>query len=62
VQHVAMVCDKLKQAQLHASRKKSESFAASIDATGHIIDDQGLRVLSEKLARIEAWTTLKNNK
>jgi hypothetical protein len=62
LKHIAMVCDKLKQAQFYASRKKSEFFAASMDVLGHIIDDQGLRASPEKIARIEAWTTPKNKK
>jgi len=60
--HIAMVCDKQKQAQFYTSRKKSEFFAASMDVLGHIIDDQGLRASPEKIARIEAWTTPKNKK
>jgi len=62
LEHIAMVCDKLEQAQFYASRKKSEFFAASLDVLGHIIDDQGLRVSPEKITRIEAWTTPKNKK
>jgi len=54
LKHIAMVCDKLKQAQFFASRNKSEFFAASIDVLGLIIDDQGLRASPEKIARIEA--------
>ena len=33
-----------------------------MDVLGHMIDDQGLRALPEKSARIEAWTTSKNKK
>jgi len=62
LKQIAMVCDKLKQAQFYASRKKSEFFAASMDLLGHIIDDQGLRASPEKIASIEAWTTPKNKK
>jgi len=62
LKHIAMVCDKRKQAQFYPSRKKSEFFAASIYVLGHIIDDQGLRASLEKITRIEAWTTPKNKK
>jgi len=62
LRHIAMVCDKLKEAQFYASRKKSEFFAASMAVLGHIIDDQGLRASPEKIARIEAWATPKNKK
>ena len=54
LKHIAMVCDKLKQARFDASRKKSEFFAESMDVLGHIIDDQGLRASPEKIARITA--------
>jgi len=62
LKHIAMVCDKLKQAQFYTSTKKSEFFATRRDVLGHIIDDQVLRASSEKIARIEAWTTPKNKK
>ena len=62
MKHIAMVCDKLKQAKFYASRKKSEFFASSMDVLGHIIDDEGLKASPEKIARIEASTTPKNKK
>ena len=57
LRHIAMVCDKLKQAQFYASRKKSEFFAKSIDVLGHVIDDEGLKPAPEKISKIENWTT-----
>src|ERR1700744_5619640 len=62
MKHIGMVCDKRKQAKFYASRKQSEFFASSMDVLGHIIDDEGLKALPEKIARIEAWTTLRNKK
>jgi len=62
LKHIAMGCDKLKQAQFYASRKESEFFAASMDVLGHIIDDQGLKASPEQIARIQAWTTPTNKK
>ena len=59
--HITIVCNKLKQAQCYARNKKSEFFATSIDVLGHIINDQQLRASPEKIARIEGWTTQKNN-
>jgi len=41
--HMAMMCNKLKQAHLRARRQKSEFFAASMDVLGDIINDKGLR-------------------
>ena len=60
MKHIAMVCDKLKQATFYASRKKSEFFASSMDVLGHIIDEEELKVSPEKIARIEAGTTPSN--
>jgi len=62
LKHIAIVYNKLKQAQFYTSRKKSEFFAASMDVLGHIIDNRGLRASPEKIARIEAWTSPKNKK
>ena len=62
LKHIAMVYNKLKQAQFYASRKKSEFSSTSMDVLGHIIDDQGLRASPGKIARIEAWTTPRNKK
>ena len=62
MKHIVMVCDKLKQAQSYASRKKSEFFTSSMDVLGDIIDDEGIKASPEKIARIQAWTTLKNKK
>jgi len=62
LKHIAMVGDKLKEPQFYPSRKKSERFTTSMDVLGHIIDDQVFRVLPEKIARIEVWTTPKNKK
>ena len=62
MKHIGMVCDKLKQAKVYASRKKSEFFACSMDVLGHIIDDEGLKVSPEKITRIETWTTPRNKK
>jgi len=62
LKHIVIVGERLKQAQFYPSRKKSEFVAASMDVLGHIIDDQGLRVSAEKIARIEAWTTPRNKK
>jgi len=57
LKHIAAICNKLKEAQFYASRKKSEFFAPRIEVLGHIIDDEGLKPDPEKIAKIEAWTT-----
>ena len=62
MKHIGMVCDKLKQVKIYASRKKSEFFASSMDVLGHTIDNEGLKASSERIARIEAWTTPRNKK
>ena len=62
MKHIALVCNKLKQAKYYTSRKKSVFFASSMDVLGYIIDDEGLKASPEKMARIEAWTTPRNKK
>src|ERR1700712_112591 len=62
MKHIAMVCDKLSEAQFYASRKKSEFFAQSMDVRDHIIDEEDLKASPVKITRIEAWTTPKNKK
>jgi len=54
LKHIAIVCDKQKQARFYASRERPEFFAASMDVLAHIIDDQGLRASPEEITRIEA--------
>ena len=57
LKHIAAVCNKLKGAQLYASRKKSKFFAPRIEVLAHIIDDEGLKPDPERIAKIEALTT-----
>ena len=45
LKHSALVCDKLKQAQFYASRKKSEFFTASMDVLAHMLQSSPLRVI-----------------
>ena len=40
LKHSAIVCDKLKEAKLSASRTKSKILPSSMDILGHIIDDE----------------------
>ena len=53
LKHIAMVCEKLKEAKFYASRRKSEFFAKSIDMLGYIIDDDGLKPAPVKISKIE---------
>ena len=62
LKYIAIVWEKLKEAQFYASRRKSEFFAKSIDVLGHIIDEDGLKPAPEKISKIENWTTSKTKK
>ena len=62
MKHISMVCDKLTEARFYPSRKKSEFFAKSMDMLGHIIDEERLKALPEKIVRIETLTTPRNKK
>jgi len=53
LRHISAFCNKLKEAQFYATRKKkSEFFAPRIEVVGHIIDE-GLKLDPEKIAKIE---------
>ena len=54
---IAAISNKLKGAQFYTSRKKSEFFAPRIEVLGHIIDDEGLKPDTKKIAKSKAWTT-----
>ena len=60
--HIILVCEKLKEAQFYTSRRKSEFFAKSIDVLGHVIDNDGLKPVPEKISKIENWITPKTKK
>src|SRR5437588_1669375 len=62
VRHVNLVCKKLKEVQLFASPKKSILFADRLEILGHIIDDNGVQPMLEKIHKISDWTTSKNKK
>jgi len=62
MEHIKKVCRKLKEADFFASRKKSEFFSLKMNVLGHVVDDDGLHALSEKIMRIGEWTTPKDRK
>lgn len=62
LEYMAIVCEKLKKAQLEACRTISKFFASSMDVMGHVIDRERLKASPEKIVRIEAWTTPRNKR
>ena len=62
IRHVDAVCRKLKEVQLYASPKESVFFAEKLEILGHIIDDNGIHPMPEKIYKISDWTTPKNRK
>src|SRR5205085_12575080 len=62
IRHVDLVCKKLKEVQLFNSRKRSIFFVDRLEILGHIIDDNGVQPMPEKIHRISDWTTPKNKK
>src|SRR5205085_911062 len=62
IKHVDLVCKKLKEVQLFATLKKSIFFADRLEILGHIIDDNGVQPMPEKIRKISDWTIPKNMK
>jgi len=62
IQHVTTVCDKLRKAGFYANPKKSMFFAEKLEILGHMIDDDSLHPVPEKIRSIMDWTKPKNQK
>ena len=50
--HLKLVLDKLHEVKLYLSRSKLDLYSKHMDCLGHIIDDKGLHVDVDKMARI----------
>ena len=48
--HLGLVFDKLRKAQLFLEQSKLDLYSKKMDCLGHIIDDQGIHVDSDKMA------------
>ncbi|KIK14930.1 hypothetical protein PISMIDRAFT_16915, partial [Pisolithus microcarpus 441] len=55
VEHVSLVLDMLVKANFYLERDKVDLFAEKLDCLGHIIDDRGVHVDEDKMARIRNW-------
>jgi len=62
MEHIKIVCRKVKEAHFFASRKKSEFFSPKMNVLGHLVDDDGLHASPEKITRIGEWMTPKDSK
>ena len=53
--HLAMVFNKLCEAQLYLSRDKVDLYSQSMDCLGHIISDRGIHADTDKMQKIRDW-------
>lgn len=59
-QHLKLVFEKLRQQQLFVKQSKVELYTEKIDCLGHIINDNGIHLDTEKLVCVREWRTLWN--
>jgi hypothetical protein len=58
--HLEIVFVQLRKHEFYLCEDKCELFADSIDCLGHRIDDKGLHVDADKMAKIREWNTPRN--
>ena len=58
--HLQIVFDVLRKAELFLSAKKVDLYSTKMDCLGHMIDDQGIHVGVDKMALIRAWPVPRN--
>jgi len=56
-EHLQLVFKRLKEHQLYLKWVKYELYAEKIDCLGHIIDNEGIHVDTDKVAHIREWRT-----
>lgn len=54
-EHLRIVFQKLREAQLFLSRSKCDLYSKDMDCLGHRIDDKGLHADTDKMSRIRSW-------
>ena len=59
-EHLRLVFDKLRKAQLFLEESKLDLYSKRMDCLGHIIDDRGIHADSDKMARVREWRTPRN--
>jgi len=59
-QHIGIVMERLKEAQLYLKWSKCDLYSEQLDCLGHIIDDDGIHADNDKLERIREWRTPRN--
>jgi len=59
-EHLRLVFERLKEHQLYLKWTKCELYTEKIDCLGHIINNEGIHVDTDKVARIREWRTPRN--
>ena len=58
--HLAMVFNKLREAQLYLSCDKVDLYSQSMDCLSHIISDRGIHADTDKMQKIRDWRQPRN--
>ena len=56
-EHLHLVFERLREHQLYLKWAKCDLYADRVDCLGHIIDQQGIHVDTDKVAHIREWRT-----
>ena len=59
-EHLGMVFEKLREAQLYLEKEKCDLYSKRMDCLGHVVDNKGLHADSDKMARICAWRAMRS--
>jgi Reverse transcriptase (RNA-dependent DNA polymerase)/RNase H-like domain found in reverse transcriptase len=59
-EHLALVFDKLRKAQLFLETKKCDLYSKRMECLSHIINDQGIHADADKMACVCEWRTPRN--
>ena len=59
-EHLRVVFERLREFKLYLKWKKCDLYADRIDCLGHIIDQEGIHIDADKLARIRDWRVPRN--
>ena len=53
--HLALVFNRLHEAQLYLSRNKIDLYSTKIDCLGHLITDASIHADTDKMQKIQDW-------
>ena len=58
-EHLRMVFQKLREKRLYAKESKTSLFQTQVEFLGHVVGQDGIKVMEDKIEAIKAWPTPK---